>query len=79
MDLSIVVPLLNEEESLPELCEWIKRVCTVNNYSYEVILVDDGSTDGSWQVIERLIASHRITYPSIVTIKWWNLNMPGTV
>lgn len=57
MDLSIVVPLLNEEESLPELCEWIKRVCTENNYSYEVILVDDGSTDDSWQVIERLSAT----------------------
>ena len=54
MDLSIVVPLLNEEESLPELCDWIKRVYTVNNYSYEVILVDDGSTDDSWNVIESL-------------------------
>lgn len=57
MDLSIVVPLLNEEESLPELCDWIKRVCTANNYSYEVILVDDGSTDNSWNVIERLSAA----------------------
>jgi glycosyltransferase involved in cell wall biosynthesis len=56
MDLSIVVPLLNEEESLPELCDWIKRVCIANNYSYEVILVDDGSTDNSWQVIEDLSA-----------------------
>lgn len=54
MDLSIVVPLLNEEESLPELCEWINRVCTANKYSYEVILVDDGSTDNSWQVVEGL-------------------------
>jgi glycosyltransferase involved in cell wall biosynthesis len=54
MDLSIVVPLLNEEESLPELCDWIKRVCTQNNFSYEVILVDDGSTDNSWKVIENL-------------------------
>lgn len=54
MDLSIVVPLLNEEESLPELCDWIKRVCTTNNYSYEIILVDDGSTDNSWKVIEGL-------------------------
>lgn len=54
MDLSIVVPLLNEEESLPELCEWIKRVCNTNGYSYEVILVDDGSTDTSWNVIETL-------------------------
>ena len=54
MDLSIVVPLLNEEESLPELCDWIKRVCNANDYSYEVILVDDGSTDNSWNVIENL-------------------------
>ena len=54
MDLSIVVPLFNEEESLPELCDWIKRVCAENNFSYEVILVDDGSIDNSWKVIEKL-------------------------
>lgn len=54
MDLSLVIPLLNEEESLPELCEWINRVCAANNYSYEVILVDDGSTDNSWNVIQQL-------------------------
>jgi glycosyltransferase involved in cell wall biosynthesis len=54
MDLSIVVPLLNEEESLPELCSWIKRVCIANSYSYEIILVDDGSSDNSWNVIEGL-------------------------
>jgi len=54
MDLSIVVPLYNEEESLPELCDWINRVLTSNKLSYEVILVDDGSRDGSWAVIEEL-------------------------
>ncbi len=54
MNLSIVIPLLNEEESLPELCEWIKRVCQDNSFSYEIILVDDGSTDSSWKVIETL-------------------------
>ena len=54
MDLSIVVPLFNEEESLPELCAWIRKVCEVNNYTYEVILIDDGSTDDSWKVIEGL-------------------------
>jgi glycosyltransferase involved in cell wall biosynthesis len=54
MDVSIVVPLFNEEESLPELCEWISRVTTSNNYSYEIILVDDGSNDKSWQVVESL-------------------------
>ncbi len=54
MDVSIVVPLFNEEESLPELCAWINRVCTEHKISYEVILVDDGSNDASWQVIEDL-------------------------
>ncbi len=54
MDISVVVPLLNEEESLPELCAWIERVVTTNNYTYEVILVDDGSTDDSWEVIKQL-------------------------
>lgn len=58
MDLSIIVPLFNEEESLPELCNWIKRVADFNNYSYEIILVDDGSTDNSWQVIETLSAKN---------------------
>lgn len=57
MDLSIVVPLKDEEESLPELCDWIKRVCDQNGYSYEIILIDDGSTDGSWKVIENLSAA----------------------
>ncbi len=54
MDLSIVVPLFNEEESLPELCAWVKKVMVENNLSYEIILVDDGSVDESWAVVERL-------------------------
>lgn len=54
MDLSIVVPLFNEEESLPELCAWIRKVCDAHEYSYEIILIDDGSTDDSWKVIESL-------------------------
>ncbi len=54
MDLSIVIPLFNEEESLPELCAWIEKVMLANNYSYEVILIDDGSSDGSWMTIEKL-------------------------
>jgi glycosyltransferase involved in cell wall biosynthesis len=58
MDVSIVVPLFNEDESLPELCAWIERVCNANNLSYEIVLVDDGSTDDSWQVIENLIATN---------------------
>ena len=51
MDISVVVPLLNEDESLPELTEWISRVMVAHQYSYEVILIDDGSTDRSWEVI----------------------------
>jgi glycosyltransferase involved in cell wall biosynthesis len=54
MDLSIVVPLLNEEESLPELCAWIRKVCDTHEYSYEIILIDDGSIDDSWKVVEEL-------------------------
>lgn len=52
--ISVVVPLYNEEESLPELCKWIKQVMDENKYSYEVILVDDGSYDNSWQVVKKL-------------------------
>lgn len=51
MNLSIVIPLLNEQESLPELHSWIVKVMIVNNYSYEVLFIDDGSTDDSWQTI----------------------------
>ena len=54
----MVIPLLNEEESLPELTTWIERVMLENNYSYEVIFIDDGSTDNSWQVIENLRAQN---------------------
>ena len=54
MDVSIVIPLYNEEESLPELCDWIDRVLSSHKLSYEVILVDDGSNDGSWAQIEAL-------------------------
>ena len=54
MDISVIVPLYNEEESLPELHAWIKRVMDANHFSYEIIFVNDGSTDGSWKVIESL-------------------------
>ena len=54
MDISLVIPLLNEAESLPELTAWIERVMKENNFSYEVIYVDDGSSDNSWEVIESL-------------------------
>ena len=54
MDISVVIPLLNEDESLPELAAWIRRVMEENKFSYEIIMVDDGSTDNSWQVITEL-------------------------
>jgi glycosyltransferase involved in cell wall biosynthesis len=53
-DISVIVPLLNEEESLPELAAWIARVMQANNFNYEIIMIDDGSTDSSWQVIKKL-------------------------
>ncbi len=58
MNLSVVVPLYNEEESLVELFDWIKRVATANSYQFEVIFVDDGSTDSSWKVIEGICAEN---------------------
>lgn len=65
-DISIVVPLYNEDESLPELMAWIDKVCVEHNYIYEVIMVDDGSTDDSWQVVQRLSQ----TYPGLKGIKF---------
>jgi glycosyltransferase involved in cell wall biosynthesis len=58
MNISVVVPLLNEAESLPELSAWIDRVMQAHNFTYEVILVDDGSRDNSWKVIQKLVAEH---------------------
>ena len=55
MDISVVIPLLNEEESLPELEAWIRKVMEANNFSYELLFIDDGSTDNSWNLIEQLI------------------------
>ncbi|CAH0151709.1 Dodecaprenyl-phosphate galacturonate synthase [Pedobacter sp. Bi27] len=66
MDISVVVPLFNEDESLPELTAWIDKVMIDNNFSYEIILVDDGSTDRSWEVIEEL----RFQNPAIKGIKF---------
>ena len=54
MDISVVIPLFNEEESLPELCSWIVKVMLENKFTYEIIFVDDGSKDGSWNVIQSL-------------------------
>ena len=58
LDISVVVPLYNEEESLGELVAWIDRVATINKLSYEVIMVDDGSSDNSWEVVEKLSAQY---------------------
>lgn len=54
VNISVVIPLFNEDESLKELCDWIVRVMNSNNFSFEIILIDDGSTDRSWDVIEEL-------------------------
>jgi len=54
VDISVVIPLYNEEESLPELVEWIHKVMITNNFSYQIILIDDGSSDQSWNIIEQL-------------------------
>ena len=54
MDISVVIPLYNEDESIPELYAWIERVMKQNNFSYEVIFINDGSTDRSWEIIQEL-------------------------
>ena len=66
MDISVVIPLFNEEESLPELISWIDRVMKSNNFQYEAIFVDDGSTDNSWSVIESL----KLKYPAVKGVKF---------
>lgn len=66
LDISVVVPLFNEEESLPELMAWIDRVMRENGFAYEVVLVDDGSRDGSWSVVERLAGE----YPAVRGIRF---------
>ncbi len=66
VDISVVIPLFNEEESLPELTAWIDRVMKANGFSYEVVFVDDGSRDGSWSVIEQLAGK----YPEVTAIRF---------
>jgi glycosyltransferase involved in cell wall biosynthesis len=65
MNISVVIPLFNEEESLPELHDWIKRVMDENNYSYEILFIDDGSKDKSWQVIEAIAKTNHMNVRAI--------------
>lgn len=66
MNISVVIPLLNEEESLPELEAWIKRVMEEHKFSYEILFIDDGSTDKSWKIIQDLVAKN----PNVRGIKF---------
>jgi len=66
MQLSVVIPLYNEEESLPELHAWIKRVMDENNFTYEIVFIDDGSTDNSWQIVEDLASN----FPEVKGLKF---------
>jgi glycosyltransferase involved in cell wall biosynthesis len=66
MDISVVIPLYNEDESLPELTSWIAKVMDDHNFSYELLFIDDGSTDNSWSVIEEL----KLQFPSVKAIKF---------
>ena len=65
-DISIVVPLYNEEESLPELVQWIDKVCVEHKFSYEIVMIDDGSKDKSWEIVEDL----KTKFPTIKGIKF---------
>ncbi|HEX8608449.1 MAG TPA: glycosyltransferase family 2 protein [Pedobacter sp.] len=66
MDISVVIPLYNEDESLPELTSWIAKVMDDHNFSYELLFIDDGSTDNSWAVIEEL----KLNFPYVKAIKF---------
>ncbi|MTI21230.1 glycosyltransferase [Fulvivirga sp. RKSG066] len=66
VDISVVIPLYNEEESLPELCDWISRVMQTHGFTYEVLLVDDGSIDNSWEVVQQIA----LVNPSVKGIKF---------
>ena len=72
MDISVVIPLYNEDESIPELYAWIERVMRENNFSYEVIFINDGSTDRSWEIISDMLPFILIPIPT-----WINLPLPS--
>ena len=67
-NISVVVPLYNEAESLPELYDWIVRVMQAHGFTYEIIFVNDGSTDASWQVIEGPVSYTHLTLPTICSV-----------
>ena len=66
MNISVVIPLLNEEESIKELFHWIAKVMQTNGYLYEIIIIDDGSTDTSWSIVDEL---HK-EYPQVKAIQF---------
>ena len=82
MDISVIVPLFNEEESLPELEAWIRKVMKAHHYSYEIIMVDDGSKDASWSIVEDL-AKNKGTFilatASDAPLEVAPVTAPGTV
>ena len=77
MHLSLVIPLLNESESLPELHDWIKRVCDENKYAYEIIFIDDGSTDSTLETLLKIkkneknifVINHEINYGQSIALR----------
>ena len=69
MDISVIIPLYNEEESLPELHAWICRVMDANHFSYEIIFVNDGSTDKSWEVIQHLSKEDKKMYEALSSVE----------
>lgn len=78
MDISLIVPLYNEAESLPKLYEWIARVMKENKYSYEIIFVNDGSTDESWEVINQLkVESLKLKEGAVGNIRRWSGDIAG--
>ena len=72
IDISLVIPLYNEDESLKELTDWITLVMNKNNFTYEVLLIDDGSKDRSWEVIQQLSTENKRGHP-LDTVSVWLL------
>ena len=71
MDISVVIPLLNEQESLTELHDWIAKVMQSNRFSYEIIFIDDGSTDNSWEIILQLSQNNAEVWKIASTTCWF--------